>query len=99
MPAGNGGGKTKGRSINVLSAVKKSIVFAKVAVLCLAHALVIAIARVSNDLKYASYRDGYGLKKLVHDLLKASGFDLSNGGVSKNFGSFSSTFRIKNYCV
>jgi hypothetical protein len=63
MPAGNGREKTKGRSIDVLSAVKKSIVVVKAAVLCLAHALGIAIAQLSNDPKYASYRDGYGLKK------------------------------------
>ena len=30
--------------------------------------------------KYASFRDGRGLKKPVEDLWKASGVDLSNGG-------------------
>jgi hypothetical protein len=54
MPAGNGRVKTKGRCIDILSAVKKSIVVVKTAVLCLAHALVIAIARVNNDPKYVS---------------------------------------------
>ena len=47
--------------------------------LCLAHALVIAIANVNSDPKYKSYRDGYGLKKPVEELLKSSGVDLSNG--------------------
>jgi hypothetical protein len=46
----------------------------------LAHALIIAIARVNNDPKYASYKDGYGLRQPVKVLLKASGVDLSNGG-------------------
>jgi hypothetical protein len=55
MPAGNGGAKTKGRSIDVLSALKRSTVTVKAAVLCLAHAIIIAISRVNNDLKYASY--------------------------------------------
>jgi len=46
----------------------------------LAHALIIAMARVNNDPKYASYRDGYKLHKSVEELLNASGVDLFNGG-------------------
>jgi hypothetical protein len=41
MPAGNGGEKTKGCSLDILSATKKGIVVAKAAFLCLAHALII----------------------------------------------------------
>jgi hypothetical protein len=42
MPAGNGKGvKTKGRPLDILSAIKKSIVVVEAAFLCLAHALVI----------------------------------------------------------
>jgi len=42
MPAGNGkrDEKTKGRPLDVLSAIKKSNVVAKGAFLCLAHALI-----------------------------------------------------------
>ena len=80
MPVGNGREKTKGRSLDVLSAIKRSIVVVKAAFLCMAHALVIAIANVNSDPKYASYRHGYGLNKPVEELLKASGVDLSNGG-------------------
>jgi len=47
--------------------------------LCLAHALVIAIANVNSDPKYKSHRNGYGLNKPVEELLKDSGVDLSNG--------------------
>ena len=52
MPAGNGkrAEKTKGRSLTVLSAIKKSIMVIKAAFLCLAHALKIAMARVNGDL-------------------------------------------------
>jgi len=78
MPAGNGGVKTQGRSLVVLSAIKKSIV--KAAFLCLAHALIIVMAKVNNDSKYVSYRDGKGLKRPVEKLLNASYVDLSNGG-------------------
>jgi hypothetical protein len=52
MPAGNGREKTKGRSLDVLSAVKRSIVVLKATFLCLAHALIIAMARVNGDPKY-----------------------------------------------
>jgi hypothetical protein len=79
--------------LDVLSAIKKSIVTVKAAVLCLAHALIIAIARVNNDPKYASYRDGYGLRQPVEDLLNASGVNLSNRGGLEELQQFSSTFR------
>jgi hypothetical protein len=79
MPAGNGRVKTKGRSISVLSAIKKSIVV-KAAFLCLAHALIFAMAKVNVDSKYDSYKHGKGLKKPVEVLQNASGVDLSNGG-------------------
>ncbi len=51
----------------------------KVAFLCLAHALIIAMARVNCDPKYKSYRDGYKLHLTVDELLNASGVDLYNG--------------------
>jgi hypothetical protein len=79
MPGGNVRAKTKGRSLDVLSAIKRSIVVVKTALLCLAQALIIDMARVNGDPKYASYRDGYQLNKPVDDLLKASGVHLSNG--------------------
>ena len=89
MPAGNGNGvKTKRRSISVLSAIKKSIVTLKAAFLCLAHALIIDMAKVNGDSKYDSYRHGKGLKKPVEKLLKASGVDLSNGGGFKELQQF-----------
>ena len=80
MPTGNGREKTKGRYIDVMSAIKKSILVVKAKFLCLAHALIIAMARVNGNRKYASYGDGYGLKQPVQDLLRATGFDLTNGG-------------------
>jgi hypothetical protein len=79
VPAANGREKTKGRSISVLSAIKRSIVVVKTAFLCSAHALLIAMARVNNDPKYVSYRDGKCLKEPVQDFLNASGVDLSIG--------------------
>ena len=90
MPAGNGkmAEKTKGRSISVLSAIKTSIVTVKAVFLCLAHALIIAMAKVNGDSKFKSYRNGYGLKEPVEELLNASGVDLSNGGGFKELQQF-----------
>jgi len=80
MPAGKGGVKTKGRSLDLLSAITKSIVVVKAAFLCLAHALIIAMARGNNDSKYVSYGHGWCLEEPVEELLNSSGVDLSNDG-------------------
>jgi len=45
MPAGNSRANTKGRPVDILSDMKRSIVIVKAAFLCLAHALIIAMAR------------------------------------------------------
>jgi len=45
MPAGNSRAKTKVRPADILSDIKRTIVLVKAAFLCLAHALIIAIAR------------------------------------------------------
>ena len=80
MPDGYGkrAEKTKGRSLDVMSAIKKSIVSVKEGMNCLVYALFIAISRVNGDPKYASYRDGRGLRKLIEGILKASGINLPN---------------------
>ena len=40
------------------------------------------------DSKYQLYRDGYGLKSHVENLLKASGVDLRNGVGFQELGQF-----------
>ena len=65
VPAGNGRDKTKWRLLVILSAIKKSIVVVKAAFFCLAQALIIDMARVNGDPKYASYKDGKCLKILL----------------------------------
>jgi len=52
-PVGNGKGaeKTKGRTLNVASSIKRGIVVVKAAFLCLAHALAIAMPRVKGHPK------------------------------------------------
>jgi len=80
MPVGNDREKTKGRSLDILSAIKKYIVKVKAGFLCLPIALIIAMDKVKVDPKYKSYRDCYNFKQPVQDLLSASGVKLTNDG-------------------
>ena len=95
IPAGNGrrAEKTKGRSVDVMSAIKESIVTGKAALYCLAYALIIVMARLNGGPKYQSYRNSRGMKKPVEDLLKASGVNLSKAEALMNFNSSSRIFR------
>ena len=67
MPNGKGkrSEKTKGRSLDVLSAIKWSIVVFQEAIFCLAHALIIAMSRVNGNHKQKPYRNSRGLKQPV----------------------------------
>ena len=47
---------------------------------CLAHALVIAIAKITNDPNYKSYRDGRKIGPVVQRLLETTGINLDRGG-------------------
>jgi len=58
IPAGNGRVKTKGRSLDEMNAIKKSIVRVKTALKSMAYAIIIAMARVNGDPKYQLYRHG-----------------------------------------
>ena len=59
MPVWFGYGlKIKGRPYSVMAHLKKIIVEVKAQENCLAHALIIAIARVENDGNYTAYRKG-----------------------------------------
>jgi len=57
---------------------------------CLAHALIIAIARVDIDTNYTAYRKGRKIRPVVEVLLQQTGIDLTRCGgypnitVSKN---------------
>ena len=100
-PAGNGkrAEKTKGRSLDVLSEIKRSIVIVQTANFCLAHFLIITMAKVNGNPKYKSNRNGRGLKQLVQDLLTVSSDNLTNGGGFKELKQFQNTFGLQNYCV
>ena len=88
MPSGKGGVKTKGRSLDGMSAFKKRIITVKAALNCLGYVILVALARVNGDPTYQSYRDGYLLNKTVEDLLENSGVSLTNGGEFQELRQF-----------
>jgi len=66
MPVGHGlGVKTKGRQLEVMAHLKRSIIEVKAEQNCLAHALIIAIAKLNNDSNYISYRKGNKIRPKV----------------------------------
>jgi hypothetical protein len=46
----------------------------------LAHALVIAIAKITKDPNYKPYMQGWKIHPVVHNLLATTGINLDNGG-------------------
>ena len=86
MPVGYGKHaiKSMGRPISVMAHLNSSIVEVKAEENCLAHALIIAIARVDNDTNYTAYRKGRKIRSVVHALLQQTGIDMTRGGGSPN---------------
>ena len=80
MPVGFGGVNTRGRPLPIVAHLKKIIVQVKSETNCLAHALIIAIVKITNDPSYKSYRQGKKLGPLFHQLLKTVGMNLDQGG-------------------
>ena len=81
MPVGFGRGmKSRGRPLSVMALLKRSVVVVKAAENCLAHAIIIAIAKVENFPNYASFRDGIKIRPVVRKLLADTCIALSGGG-------------------
>jgi len=78
MPIGHGddGIVTKGRPLENMVHLKRSIVKVKAKSNCLVHALVIAKAKADGDPNYNSYRCGYKTRTVVNRLLETTGIDL-----------------------
>jgi hypothetical protein len=66
--------------MSTMAHLKRSVVEMKAKENCLAHTLVIAIARVRKDPDYQAYRHGRKILPKVRELLQATGVDLSRGG-------------------
>jgi hypothetical protein len=80
MPVGFGGVKTMGRPLQVMAHLKKSIFTVITETNCLAYALVIAIAKITNDPNYSAYRKGCKIRPVVDNLLATTGINLDSGG-------------------
>jgi hypothetical protein len=59
--------------------LKRSVIEVKAEDNCLAHALVIAIAKATNDRNYKAYREGRKIRPVVQNLLAMTGIDLTRG--------------------
>ena len=101
MPVGFGyrGIKIMGRPISVLAHLKKSIVQVKAETKCLAHALIIAIAKVTKDPNYKAYMQGRKIYPKVDQLLAAKDISLDNEGGIPEFERFQDHFRHYKFIV
>jgi len=73
--------------------LKQSIVEVKAEENCLAHAIIVAIARVDNNGNYTAYRKGRKIRPLVQALLQETAIDLTNGGGVTELNRFQENFR------
>ena len=97
MPVGFGspgdGIKSKGRPLSVMTNLKNSIIRIKTETNCLAHALIIAIAKLTNDPNYKAYIEDRKIYPVVSNLLETTGINLENGGGIPELESFKDHFR------
>ena len=63
-----------------MAQLKRSIVEVKAEDNCLAHAIIIAIAKVKNDQNYKTYQ-GRKIRQVVRNLFVTTGINLSRGGI------------------
>ena len=59
--------------------LKRSIYVVKAENICLAQALIIAIAKLTNYPNYESYRKGFKIRPMVQYLLETAVIDLDTG--------------------
>jgi hypothetical protein len=85
--------KTEGRHLDVLAHLKPSILCVNADIICLAHDLIIAIARLENDPNCKAYRQRRKIQPEVRRLLETTGLDLSNVGGLRERHRFQEYFR------
>ena len=76
---GKRGMQNRVRPLSVMARKEKSVVEVKQAGNCLAHAIIIAIAKMENYPMYVAYRRGYKILPVVQKLLDKPGIVLSGG--------------------
>jgi len=85
--------KSKEKPLSVMAHLKQSIVEVQAEENYLAHALIIAIARLEKDPNHNSYRRGCRIRPVVQNLSKTTGIDLSNGAGISEVVRFQEHFR------
>lgn len=77
MPVGFGrvAAKTKGRPLSIMAHFKRSITVVKPEENCLAHALIIAITKLTDDMNYKAFRQGRKIRPVVDRLLETTGIE------------------------
>lgn len=60
--------------------LKWSIIEVNVETKSLAHALIIAVAKITNDPNYNAYRHGWKIRPVVHMLLEKTGIEMEECG-------------------
>jgi hypothetical protein len=63
------GMKSRGRPLSVMAHLKRSVVEVKASENCLAHAIIIAKAKLENDPDYKAYVQGRNIRPVVQKLL------------------------------
>jgi len=76
-----------------MAQLKRSVVKVKAVDNCLAHAFIIAIAKVENYPNYKAFRQGRKLRPVVRNLLDTAGIDWSGGGRIPELIKFQEHFR------
>jgi len=104
MPVGFGKNvlKSRGRPLSVMAHLKRSIVEVNAEENCVAHALVIAIAKIDEDPNYKAYIQGRKIRHVIEILLETTGINLSNGAGISDLVRFQEHFReykIVVYCA
>jgi hypothetical protein len=92
MPVGFGYVKSKGRPLQVMAHLKKSIIQVKTEDNSLAHALIIAIAKLTNDPNYKAYIQGRKIHRVVDNPPATTGINLDNGGGVQELERFQDHF-------
>jgi hypothetical protein len=94
MPVGlSRGVKTMGRPTSTLAHLKRSIIGVKAEENCLAHALIIRIAKLNNDPNYKAYRQGRKIRPVLQNLLETTGINLDRGGGISELQRFQDHFK------
>jgi len=79
--------------MSVMAHLKKSIVKVRAEENCMAHALLIAIARINKDPKYESFRKGCKIRPAVQNLHETTGINLDRGEGIRELEQFQDHFK------